>query len=289
VTQHGFSRRALALLGGAGLLRAQSGRVTARQAVERIQKSLGDAGVPWRAQTVDTFKAGDPDTPIQGIATTFMATLEMLQRAAAAKRNFVISHEPTFWNHLDKTEEFRGDPIYDFKMDFIRRHNMVVWRFHDHWHARKPDGIFVGFNRRMGWDKHLAGDSLGAYRIPETTLADLARDMQRRLKARSLRMIGNPELRVSRVAMGSHGLAQNAATLQKFDAIVVPEAREWDSAEYLRDVVDAGLKKGALVVAHEQFEEWGMEDCAKWLAGFIPEVPIEWIPSGEPFWMAGTA
>ncbi|HLN00503.1 MAG TPA: hypothetical protein VK335_14550 [Bryobacteraceae bacterium] len=42
---------------------AQSNPLTARQVIERIQKNVG---VPWRAETVDTFKAGDPDTPVTG-------------------------------------------------------------------------------------------------------------------------------------------------------------------------------------------------------------------------------
>jgi len=285
-----LSRRNFAMLGSAGILsarnaRAQTGKLTARQAVERIQKTLAAAGVAWRAQTVDTFKAGDPDTPVTGIATTFMATLDALQRSAAAGKNFVVTHEPTFWNHLDKTDEFHDDPIYKYKIDFIERHHLVVWRFHDHWHARKPDAIYVGFNRAMGWDKYLVGEGLGSYRLPETTLALLARDVRRQLKTRSLRIIGRPDLKVNKVAVGSHALAANAERLRESDVILVPEAREWDSAEYLRDLVDSGANKAALVLAHEQFEEWGMEDCATWLAGFIREAPVQWIPSGEPFWM----
>lgn len=68
---------------------AQANRLTARQVIERIQKNVG---VTWRSQTVDTFKAGDPDTPVTGIATTMMATYDVLQRAAAAGDNLVITH-----------------------------------------------------------------------------------------------------------------------------------------------------------------------------------------------------
>ena len=73
-------------------------QITAQQIVDRIQKEVG---VPWHAQTVDTFKAGDPNTPVTGVAVTMMATLDVLQRAAAAGDNFVITHEPTFYSHLD--------------------------------------------------------------------------------------------------------------------------------------------------------------------------------------------
>ena len=92
--------------GAAGLLAADS-PLTVGQVIERIQKNLG---VPWRTPTVDTLKAGTPDTPVQGIATTMMATFDVLQRAAKAGRNFVITHEPTFYNHEDTTTAFSAGP-----------------------------------------------------------------------------------------------------------------------------------------------------------------------------------
>ena len=51
--------------------------------IERIKKEVG---VPWRAETVDTFKAGDPNTPVTGVAVTMMATLDVLQRARPRAR-----------------------------------------------------------------------------------------------------------------------------------------------------------------------------------------------------------
>src|SRR5579859_363263 len=94
----GVSRRRLMLAAGAGFggmksLSAGDGVLTARTVVERIRSKVG---IPWREQTVDNFKDGsNPDQPLTGIATTMVATYEMLQRAAAAKRNLIIVHEPT--------------------------------------------------------------------------------------------------------------------------------------------------------------------------------------------------
>ena len=280
----------LGLLSGAGLLThaatplAQSDDITARQVVERIQAELAKQGIAWRAQTVDTFKAGNPDTRVKGIATTFMATLDVLQRAAAAGKNFVITHEPTFWNHLDATREFAGDPIYKHKMDFIAKHDLVVWRFHDHIHARRPDTIFLGLVKRMGWERHMTGTNTRRFVLPETTLAALANEVRTKLKSVSVRVIGAPQLKVTRVANASHSLDGNIAALGEADVILVGEAREWDTAEYLRDLTALGHKKGMILIAHQTWEEWGMEDCALWLRTLAPEVPSEWIPAGEPFW-----
>src|SRR4029077_10113020 len=69
----------------------QTKALTAGEVVERIKAHVG---IPWMTQTVDTFKAGNPDTEVKGIAVTMMATLDVLQRAAAAGQNLVITHEP---------------------------------------------------------------------------------------------------------------------------------------------------------------------------------------------------
>ena len=47
-----------------------------------------------------------------------------------------------------------SDATYQFKVDFLRKHDMVVFRFHDHWHARRPDGIATGMVRELGWEKN---------------------------------------------------------------------------------------------------------------------------------------
>src|ERR1700740_1456749 len=77
---------------------ARNPPLTAAQIIDRIKANVG---VPWMAQTVDTFKAGDPPTPIPGVTPTMMATFDVLQRAAAANRNLIITHEPTFYGHQD--------------------------------------------------------------------------------------------------------------------------------------------------------------------------------------------
>jgi putative NIF3 family GTP cyclohydrolase 1 type 2 len=279
------SRRSFALLAASGLagVRAQSATLTARDAVERIRKNVG---VPWREQTVDTFKAGNPETPVKGIATTFMATLDVLQRCAAAGKNLVITHEPTFWNHEDHTQDFAGDSVYAYKQSFVEKNNLVVWRFHDHWHARKPDAMFTGLVERLGWNKYQAGDNQRFYNVPTTTLAAIATDAQRRLKVRAMRVIGDPQTRIAKIAVnpGFANLMGAIRLLEQADLLVVGEPREWEGVEYAQDAIAAGQKKGMLLLGHAISEDPGMDLCATWLKTFIPEVPIEWIPAGEPFW-----
>ena len=57
-------------------------QLTARQVVERIQQATG-AKPP--ANTVDTFKGGDPDEKVTGIATTFLDTYAVLQKSSCRR------------------------------------------------------------------------------------------------------------------------------------------------------------------------------------------------------------
>ena len=260
-----------------------SGSLTAATVIERIQKNIG---VPWNPRTVDTFKAGDPELPVSGIATCFMSTLDVLQRSAAAGKNLVITHEPTFYNHLDQVSELAEDPIYKFKKAFIDKHKMVIWRFHDHWHARKPDAVMTGLAQRLGWEKRQVGADQRYYELPQITLGELARHIQDKLRVRTLRAIGDPKAMVSRVSLspGAAGLMAAVGTLPQADVYVCGEATEWEGIEYVRDTIAAGHKKGMILVGHVVTEDPGMELCAQWLKTFITEVSVEWIPTGEPFW-----
>jgi putative NIF3 family GTP cyclohydrolase 1 type 2 len=267
---------------------AQPGGLTAAQVVERIQKNVG---VPWRTQSVDTFKAGKPDTAITGIAVTMMATLDVLERAAASGKNFVITHEPTFYNHLDNPAalEKGSDAVLAGKQAFIEEHHMVVWRFHDHWHAMKPDGILVGMTRALGWQKFQSADNQQLYLLPETSLSSMAEHVKHALNIRALRVVGDPQLKVTKVAMlpGAAGSARQISLLERDDveALVIGETPEWETVEYVADAVTEHKRKALVILGHIPSEQAGMEECARWLKTFVTEVPVEFIPAREPFWL----
>ena len=277
---------AVAMIAGA-IAAGAAERLTARQVIERIQKNVG---VPWRAETVDTFKAGDPDTPVTGIATTMMATYDVLRRAAASGKNLIITHEPTFYNHEDKTSDFEkeNDAVLATKQSFIAEHHLVVWRFHDHWHARRPDGIQTGMIRALGWEKFQNPSNNHLFVVPETTLEQLAGDIRQRLGIRTLRVVGDPAMRVTKLALnpGYPGFPAERHTLQRDDVqvLVMGEGLEWEIIEYGADAAAEGKQKALIILGHIPSEQAGMEDCARWLRTIVPEVPVDFVPTAEPFW-----
>lgn len=286
----GMTRRQFCQLTGGSLLYPArliygQSRITAREVVTRIHKNIG---VPWRTPTADEFKIGDPDAPISGITTTFMSTLDLLKRSAAAGNNFVITHEPTFWSANDEVSPLRDDPLYKEKVAFIEKNKMVVWRFHDHWHAHRPDGIFSGWNKTMGWDQYVVPGTnpfSHEYAIPEASLQQVAKEMAAKLNVRSIRLVSDPETKITRVGLGGHYIAQCMEILPRVDLLIVFESREWEAAEYVRDAIAFGQRKALIQLPHEGGEEMGMEECARWLETFVTEVPIKFIPSGDPFWI----
>jgi putative NIF3 family GTP cyclohydrolase 1 type 2 len=261
-------------------------KLTAQQMIDRIKAHTGGS---WSDDTVDTFKAGDPNTAVTGIVTTLAATFDVLQRAASSGKNLIITHEPTFYSHLDQTAPLAGDPVFEAKLDFIQKHHMVVWRFHDHWHspAMTRDGIMQGMVKALGWEKFQNPENQARFNFPETTLAALADSIRNRLMIRNLRTVGDPALKVRRVLFlpGAAGAERQIKALENLDVdvLVVGEAREWETVEYARDAAGQHKPKGLIILGHAVSEESGMIYCAEWLKALIKEVPVEFMPAGEPF------
>lgn len=272
----------------AGPTSAQQQKITARQVVEEIQHHVG---VPWNGETVDTFKAGNPDAPITGIAVTMMATMDVLQRASAEGLNFVITHEPTFYAHLDKPEGMpETDPVWAEKRAFIDKHGMVVWRFHDHWHMRKPDGIEEGTVHALGWEKYQSSQNQYLFVLPETTVKNLADEVAKKLNSPVVRAVGDPNMKITKVALspGAAGFEAETHALERDDVevLLVGETREWETVEYAADAQTQGRRKALIVIGHIPSEQMGMKECTKWLKGFVNGVPIEFVPAQQPFWPA---
>src|SRR5215467_3174558 len=168
--------------------RSGAGRApTAQEIVDRIKANVG---IPWMAQTRDIFKAGDPQTPVTGIAVTMMATLAVLKRAAANRQNLIITHEPTFYDDADKFEtvaQGEKDQVLAEKRAFIEKNHLVIWRFHDHQHRMQTDQIELGNVHKLGWEKFQDPANQYFFTIPETTVGKLADEVKKKFAIAAVR------------------------------------------------------------------------------------------------------
>ena len=267
-------------------LPAQHGNesLKAGDVVNRMKENLTCS---WAKETVDTYKSGGSETEVTGIACTFMATVEVIEKAAAQGCNMIITHEPTFYNHLDETDQLMGDPVYEAKLALIEEHNMVIFRFHDHWHRTNPDGIYVGMIDELQWKPYLVEGRRNIFDLQGKTLQELSEHMKRVFPDAIIRVIGDPDLRVQKAAFsaGAPGSQAHIRHLQNEDInlVVIGEAPEWESLSYVRDASQAGFPKAMIILGHTVSEEAGMAYCARWMDEFIDEIPVKFIASGDPF------
>jgi putative NIF3 family GTP cyclohydrolase 1 type 2 len=265
--------------------------LTAGEVVSRIKQLMALQGVTWNdASTRDRFKFGGPDTSVTGIATTFMGTFEAISKAGALGLNMIIPHEDTYWNDPDNTTIAEVDTlVYRKKVDFMREHDIVVFRIHDHMHRQRPDFTFLGTAREVGLDPMTeTAPNSHRYVIPETTLGELAARVKRVRGDDAIRVVGDPSAKVRRVAVGA-GMATPAVNSPEIDVVIGGEQREiegtFDSPEYVMDAAALGIPKGWIIIGHNMSEESGMQEMAEWLRPIVPEVKVQHIRAGIVYWV----
>ena len=263
--------------------------LTAQQVIDRITTTLNGY---WPATGNDGLKDGDPATPVTGVAVTMMSTVDVLQRAAAAGTNLIITHEPTFYSGNDSLTklEQENDAVTAAKRAFIREHHLVVFRVHDHWHfpLRVPDPVVTGVLKALDWTRYQTDKNLPVLVLPETTVGALAADIARRLDIRTVRVVGDAELRVTKVGLipGCPPSDVQINFLQRDDVevLVIGETREWETVEYAADAVSQGRSKALIILGHVPSEQAGSTELVAWLRPLVPELQVQEIPTAEPFW-----
>ncbi len=257
---------------------------TPAEVVELIKKNCN---CTWSDKTVDTFKAGDPYSDLKGIAVCMFADMITLQQAVIKGCNFVITHEPVFYNHLDETTDYADNAVYKEKQKFIKDNGLIVFRFHDHIHKIRPDGISEGMINKMGIKNYAVNEELSLFRIPENTLAGFAAGLKEKLGLKSIRMIGNSDMQFTKLAFmaGAPGGQRHIQMLsnKEVEVLIAGEAPEWETYLYANDAVSQGKNKAVIFLGHIKSEEAGMEYCAEWLQGFIRDVPIHFIENPSNF------
>jgi putative NIF3 family GTP cyclohydrolase 1 type 2 len=258
---------------------------TANEVIEAVKANLT---CMWSEKTVDTFKAGNPQDQVTGIVATFIVTMDVLNKAVELNCNLIFTHEPTFYNHLDQVEHLKNDPVYQEKLKFINDNGLIIFRFHDHWHRTNPDGIFTGMINKLGWQGNQVESGELIFEFNESTLGVFAAELKVIFENSPVRVIGDPDMKFKKVGLspGAPGYMSHVRMLERDDVevLVGGEVPEWESITYVRDAEGLGLKKAMILLGHVNSEEAGMEYLAEWLKGILEDVPVHFVPAGDPFW-----
>ncbi len=261
---------------------------------EIVEIVLGLNGEKRIEPTCDQLIEGDWEQEVSGVATTFMATVDVIRRAADMGHNFIITHEPTYFTGRDLLEWLRDDPVYHRKKALINDKRLSIWRYHDHMHIGNGDLIYDGLLETLGWKSYL-NTSLPhphCYTIPPTSMADLVEFFKQKLGLGIVRVIGRTDMTCTRVGIlvggGSLGLGDEkmpAALMHEQDlqVMVCGEITEWTLSAYVRDAAAMGFNRAMIIVGHERSEYPGMESLAETLKPLIEGTPVSFINAGEPF------
>lgn len=237
-------------------------------------------------QTVDTLKAGNRDIEVTGIVTSMFATLDVIQQAIDRQANFIIAHEPTYYNHLDDTDWLKNDEVYQYKAELLKKNNMAVWRNHDYIHTYFPDGVQTGVVKQLGWEDYYNPKERNRYQIPATSLESLIDHIKKSLGIDTVRYIGDLSQSCEKVLLmpgASGGKRQiEMVSKEKPDVLICGEISEWETAEYVRDARIKGQKLSLVVMGHIDSEEPGSEFMAEWLKGKVPGVKVTHVPAKNP-------
>jgi putative NIF3 family GTP cyclohydrolase 1 type 2 len=272
-----FSRRGL--LAAASIAAAQDQAPLRAKDVQDYLWSLGD----WfdRAKTVDTFKAGDPETVVKGIAVGWMSYSWALRRAAELNCNLFVTHEPTYYDHFDRKTRVLDLENVRAKRDFIEGSGMVILRCHDMWDQYPKQGIPDAWAQALGFSEPVAGS--GFFRVFDVsgqTALDVARQVARRTKSfgqEAVQLIGPAQAKVHRLAIGCGAITPFQRFLQELKADMAICAD--DGFTYWRDgalAIDIGIP--VVIVNHPVAEEPALKLLAQHLKQRYPNVPVYAIP-----------
>ena len=250
--------------------------------------------VNW-ATTVDTFKAGDPQSEVRGIAVAWQSTWPALREARRLGCNLFITHETTFYTPQESDPVvFEASPAKE-KRAWIDDAGMVVYRCHDVWDVMPHYGVLDSWATGLGLTEPpvAAQKYYAVYRVPDEVVS--VRDLARHVLARTasigqglVQFVGEADTldrRATRVAIGTGAITrvplmgelgkENGAAP---DCLVVTDDGFWTSRDGCW-ALDAGLP--LLVVNHGTAEEWGLANLARYLRERWPAIPVHFLPQGS--------
>jgi len=256
--------------------------VTVGDIIDKFISEIPGAPFP---KTVDTLKSGKTETKVSGVVTTMFATIPIIKQAIVLGANFIIAHEPTFYNHADETDWLEKSDVYQYKRQLLDQHNIAVWRNHDYIHSLKLDGVGQGLLKQLEWEKYYRPDLGNVLQLPSTSLGALINYLKTKLTIDKVRYIGDINQSCEKIlflpgsAGGKPQITQLIAT--RPDVLVCGEIQEWETAEYVRDARAKGEQCALVVLGHIASEEPGSAFMANWLKENFPDIKATHIPTGN--------
>jgi putative NIF3 family GTP cyclohydrolase 1 type 2/GNAT superfamily N-acetyltransferase len=235
--------------------------------------------VNWQGGTCDGFKYGDPQTVVRGIAVAWQSTQAALEEAHAQGCNLFITHEPTFYSHMDDDAIALATRPAQRKQAFLDETGMVVYRCHDVWDVFPEIGIVDAWGEFLELGQPVVRSGYyRVYEVPRTTAWELARRVGQRVAQfgeQSVQFTGKRWRIVERLAIGTGAITQVQQMVGLGADVVLATD---DGMSYWRDgswMADADVPM--IVVNHMTSEIPGLQKLASYLQEQFPDVPVRFV------------
>lgn len=283
-------------------------KMTIAEILKRVSEYHPDLGENYSG--CDEVKQGDSSQECTGIVSALVPTMEVIKKTIELKANLLYVHEPTSYLTPD-WPEWKADyecSVYNEKLKLINENKIVVFRDHDHMHAHKPDSIFTGVLKYLGWLPYLTEEQKVPFgyvvEFPEAKkLKEINQELLDKIGMNGLRFVGNPESKFKKIAFAGHlypeafipahfnddGSWSDYATeiirtmeQDGIECIIPGEIIEWTVLYYIRDGISQGKNLACINPGHFNWEELGAKYARDWLETLTEnKVPITYVPTGD--------
>ena len=282
--------------------------MTIQEILDRVSEYHPDLGEDYHG--CDEVKFGDCSQECTGIVSALVPTVDVIRRTIELKANLLYVHEPVSYLTPD-WPEWKADykcRIYDEKLKLLKENKIVLVRDHDHMHAHKPDSIFTGVLKYLGWMEYLTEEQ----KIPfgytvcfpkAKKLREINQELIEKIGRQGLRFIGNPEAELKKIAFTGH-IYPDAFIPQHFnedgswsdyateiiremeqdgvECIIPGEVIEWTVLSYIRDGIPLEKNLACINPGHFNWEELGARYAKDWLMELTEnKVSVFYVPTGD--------
>lgn len=273
--------------------------MTCWELINRIHSMLGERHKDAMYEGIIT---GTDDDTVSGILVANEPSVEAIRLAVATGKNCILCREHPFYLFgeylaVGLADALADDRVFKAKRQLIEDYHLLIIRLAALWDTARPKWFSGALARELGWQPE-AGDPCDQWttvycNIPRTTLSELANFASARLEAKTLRMVGDPNQAIARVAV-IHGFAFPTLVLSHalqdlaVDCIVTGGTPEVDHCTtYIRDAITAGRRISLVQIGYEKSDYPGAVELTKWLRNALPGMPIEVQPPPEELcWFA---
>lgn len=238
-------------------------------------------------ETSNGFQFGYPDAEATGVIVAWTPSLPVIEQAIARGANLIMAHEMLFWEQVNSTwhdslQTMTKRPNIE-RARLLLEHGIAVYKAHHNWDAVPEHGVADSFPVALGLSDEISRDKFTrVYRIPRTTIADLAEQVKRRLGMPAVRVGGDLERRVTKVGTCIGGFGQ----MFEFPETVARQGAEvaifGEMVDYaMRSALEWGM--GFIETSHIASESPGMGNMARLIAERFPDVPVSFVDAGMPW------